>query len=497
MHTNRRRRVLVASPLLAIAAAAAVIPTFGSGSSHREAPGITDDPKADSTDVYAFTSPDDPNTATIVANYVPFEEPAGGPNFYGLSDSARYVVNIDNTGDGKTDIAYRIRTRTRTVNDESFLYATGPVTYDPAARAYKNLNVVQTYDVIRVTYRPDGRVASAKYVGRNLLSPPNNAGPKSTPNYASALVPPAIHGLHGGGKVFVGQRDDPFFVDLGATFDLVNIDAPGRMNIGLGDQGGGDDGLTGYNVHSIVLQLPKSQLTRDGANPTDPASTKSVIGVYTSAERYIPGPIVKRGKKLVHTGRWTAVSRLGNPLVNEVIIPLGKKDRWGATSPDKDAQFLKYFTTPELAGAINALFPGAVNAPTTNRQDLVTVLLKGLPPGNPTGLVNQIGAKPAIADLLRLNLAVPPAATPNRLGAVGGDGAGFPNGRRLADDVVDIELKAVGGALAPLFGLPAPTANAGKLGDGVDTNDQPFLPSFPYVATPLSGFDVKHPRPAS
>lgn len=492
-----RRKAMVGAPLLALAASVAVIPTFAGGSSHREAPGITDDPKADSTDVYAFVSPDAPDTATIVANYIPFEEPAGGPNFYGLSDTARYVINVDNTGDGKVDIAYRFRPKTKVVNDESFLYASGPVTYNAATGKYTNLNVVQTYDVTMVKYRENGKVKSVRSLGRNLLTPPNNVGPKSTPNYASALVPPAIHPLAGGGKVFVGQRDDPFYVDLGATFDLINIDAPGRPGIGLGDQGGGDDGLTGYNVHTIAIQVPKSQLSKSGRTPTDPNSTSSVIGVYTSAERWIPGPLVRRGGKIFKTGRWAQVSRLGNPLVNEVIIPLGKKDRWNATSPSEDKKFLKYFTNPELAAAINLLFPGAVNAPTTNRQDLVTVLLNGLPPGNPTGLVNQIGNKPALADLLRLNLAIPPAATENRLGAVGGDAAGFPNGRRLADDVVDIEEKAVGGVLAPLFGLPAPTANAGKLGDGVDTNDQPFLSSFPYVATPLSGFDVKHPRPAS
>jgi hypothetical protein len=207
--------------------------------------------------------------------------------------------------------------------------------------------------------------------------------------------------------------------------------------------------------------------------------------------------IVRRNGKARIGSKWTQVSRLGNPLVNEVIIPLGKKDRWNATKPSGDSRYLKHFTSPELAAAINLLFPGAVNAPTTNRQDLVAVLLKGLPPGNPTGLVTQIGTAPKIADMLRLNLAIAPSADPQRLGALAGDAAGFPNGRRLADDVVDIEEKAVGGVLAGLFGLPAPTANAGKLGDGVDTNDQPFLSTFPYVATPLSGFEVKHPRPAS
>jgi len=491
-----RSQALIGAPALAVAAAVALIPTFAGGSSHREAPAISQDPTADITDIYAFTSPDNATTATLVANFIPFEEPAGGPNFFHFSDNARYAINIDNTGDGESDISYRFRFFTRTVNQNSFLYNTGPVSYDPATGSYKNLNVVQTYNVTRVKYDRNGRVTSVRLLGRRLLSPPNNVGPKSTPSYASGLVPPAIHTLKGGVKVFAGQRDDPFFVDLGSTFDLINIGATGRPGVGLGNMGGGDDGLTGYNVHTIAIQVPKSDLARNGRTPTDANSTSSVIGVYGTAERQRPVRI-GRGRNARLALQWSQVSRLGNPLINEVIIPLGRKDRWNATDPADDAQFGGHYTKPELAAAINLLFPGVVNAPESNRKDLVTILLKGLPPGNPTGLVNQIGNAPRLADLLRLNLAIPPAATPNRLGAVGGDAAGFPNGRRLADDVVDIEEKAVGGALAPLFGLPAPTANAALLGDGVDTNDLSFLPSFPYVATPLSGFDVKHPRPAS
>lgn len=493
---TKRRRAMAGASLLALAASAVAIPVFASGSSHREAPGITQDPTADSTDVYAFTSPDDPSTATLIANYIPFEEPAGGPNFFGLSPSARYVINIDNTGDGRADIAYRFRVRTTIANKGSFLYATGPVSYDASTGTYTNLNVQQRYDVTKVTYRSDGTVRSARRVGANLLSPPNNVGPKSTPDYADTLVPPAIHSLSGGGKVFVGQRDDPFFVDLGATFDLINIDAPGRPGIGLGDMGGGDDGLTGYNVHSIALQIPKAQLSRLGRVPTNVASPASVIGVWTSVERFVPRAVRVGGRTRIVSQR-VQVSRLGNPLVNEVLIPLGKKDRWNSTQPSADGQYKRYFLKPELAAAINALFPGAVNAPQTGRVDLLTVLLKGLPPGNPTTLVTQVGSTPRIADMLRLNLAVAPASSPSRLGALGGDVAGFPNGRRLADDVVDIEEKVVGGVLAELFGLPKPTDNAAKLGDGVDENDRPFLTSFPYVASPVSGFDVKHPRPST
>ncbi len=490
-----RRKALAIAPLLAAAAAATVIPTFAGGSSHREAPGISQDPTADNTDVYAFVSPDKPDTATLVANFIPFEEPAGGPNFYGFSDDVRYQIKIDNTGDGKEDIAYRFNFHTRLKTPGSFLYNGGPISYDASKRIYTNLNVVQRYDVTKVTFRANGKVRSTRSLGRNLLSPPNNVGPKSTPNYAN-LVAPAIHAIPGRGLVFAGQRDDPFFVDLGATFDLINIDKPGRPSIGFGNQGGGDDGLTGYNTHTIALQVPKSQLTRNGAFPTDPNSTSSVVGVYSTTERRI---LVRKGtgSKARVVSEWRQVSRLGNPLMNEVIIPLGKKDRWNASDPSDESKFGSHYTKPELAAAINLLFPGAVNAPMSNRKDLVTVLLKGLPPGNPTGLVTQIGNSPKVAELLRLNLAILPAAQPKRLGALAGDAAGHPNGRRLTDDVVDIAEQAVAGVLAPVFGLPAPTANAGKLGDGVDTNDLPFLAAFPYVATPISGFDAKHPRPAT
>ena len=489
-----RRKALTVAPLLAVVGAVTILPTFAGGSSHREAPGISQDPTADNTDVYAFVSPDKPDTATLVANFIPFEEPAGGPNFFGFSDHVRYEIKIDNTGDGNEDIAYRFRFHTNTRQPGSFLYNGGKVVYNPSTRTYNNLNVVQRYDVTKVTFRTNGKVKSIRSIGRNLLSPPNNVGPKSTPDY-TALVAPAIHQIRGGGQVFAGQRDDPFFVDLGSTFDLINIDAPGRPGIGLGNQGGGDDGLTGYNTHTIAIQVPKSQLARNRVLPTDPNSTSSVIGVYSSTERMVPVTTGKGSKSRV-TLEWRQVSRLGNPLINEVVIPLGKKDRWNASDPSGDRTFGRNYTTPELAAAINLLFPGAVNAPQTNRKDLVAVLLTGLPPGNPTGLVTQIGNKPQVADLLRLNLAILPTAAPKRLGALAGDAQGFPNGRRLGDDVVDISEQAVAGVLAPLFGLPAPTAAAGKLGDGVDANDQPFLSTFPYVATPISGFDVKHPRPA-
>jgi Domain of unknown function (DUF4331) len=488
MTRSKKRRLAVAAPLaVAALAATAAIPALAPASSHREAPAIAQDPTADSTDLYAFRTPDDApgkTTATIVGNWIPMEEPAGGPNFYNFSDSARYEVKIDNTGDGDEDVVYRLRFSTKTMNPESFLYNTGPVTYNAATKQYDNLNIVQTYSVKKLTRGKHGKW-TVKTLGKNLLSPPNNVGPRSTPNYPG-LVAPAVHTLSDGTKVFAGQRDDPFFADLGGIFDLIGF----RKNP-PNFTGGGDDGLTGFNVHTIALQVPVQHLTKKGDVPTDAQSTNSVIGVYASTSR---PSIDDDGHR-----KWKQVSRLGFPLVNEVIIPLGQKDRWNATDPSDDAQFDKYHLKPELAGALNALY--GIGAPTTGRTDISLALLQGIPPG--LGIpTTQIGANPAKADLLRLNLAVPPTVGPqNRIGLLAGDADGFPNGRRLGDDVIDVAERVVAGAIPATF--PAvfpgitPSPAAGVLGDGVETNDLPFLSQFPYVPHPVAGFDKAHPRPST
>ena len=488
MRTRTRPRWLVAVPLAATAAAAAVAiaPPFGSASSHREAPSISQDPTADNTDVYAFRSPDAPDTATIVANYIPFEEPAGGPNFYRFSDDVKYALKVDNTGDGRADVTYEFRFSTKVRNPNSFLYNGGPVTYDSKTGQYTNLNIVQTYTVKRVVTDAKGR-SVVTTLGRDLLTPPNNVGPTSTPDYPS-LVAPAIHAFKDGTRIFAGQRDDPFFVDLGGTFDLVSFRSapPG------GFMTGGVDGLRGYSVNTIAIQVPIRHLTRTKSVPTDTDSPRSVVGVYATASR--PVIDLKKG-----SARWRQVSRLANPLVNEVLIPLGRKDLWNRSAPADDKQFERHYLKPELAAAVNGLYD--LGSPTTGRVDLTTVLLKGIPPKNGLGLpTTQIGSKPASADLLRVNLAVPPTpfASQTRGGLLDGQADGFPNGRRLVDDTVDISERAVAGVLAPAFGLPAANGSNAALvpllGDGVNANDVPFLPSFPYLATPGSGFDsVPHP----
>ena len=374
-------------------------------------------------------------------------------------------------------------------NPATFLYNTNAVTYDAKKGEYTNLNLVQTYTLRKITRDAKGRTVVAT-LGRDLLTPPNNVGPRSTPDYAS-LVAPSIYSFKDGTKVFAGQRDDPFFVNLGGTFDLLGFRSapPGAFSAG------GVDGLRGYSVNTIAIQVPIRQLTRTRTVPTDTNATGSAIGVYASASR--PVIDIKKGDARV---RWQQVSRLGEPLVNEVLIPLGKKDLWNRSDPANDAQFEKNYLKPELAGIVNALY--AIGAPTENRVNLTTVLLTGIPPKNGLGLpTTQIASgKPSKSDLLRLNLAVPPTpfAQQDRLGLLAGQADGFPNGRRLVDDVVDIEERAVAGVLATPFGLPAPNgANAALaplLGDGVNANDVPFLDQFPYVATPGTGFaSVPHP----
>lgn len=480
VRSRARQRWLVAAPLAATAAAVAVAlaPPFGGASSHREAPSISQDPTADNTDVYAFRSPDAPDTATLVANFVPFEEPAGGPNFYRFSDDVKYEIKVDNTGDGKEDVTYEFRFDTKIKNPNTFLYNTNTITYDAKKGEYTNLNLVQTYTVRKITKDAKGRTY-VRTLGKNLLTPPNNVGPRSTPNYES-LVAPAIYSAKDGTKVFAGQRDDPFFVDLGGTFDLLGFRSapPGAF------ESGGVDGLKGYSVNTIAIQVPIKQLTRTKSIPKDASTTAGAIGVYSSASR----PVISKGGKV----KYQQVSRLGEPLINEVVIPLGKKDLWNRSDPADDRQFEKNYLKPELAGILNALYD--IGAPTENRIDLTTILLTGIPEG--AGFpVTAISGKPAKADLLRVNLGAPPTpfAEQNRLGLLANQADGFPNGRRLIDDVVDIEERAVAGALAPLFGLPAPNggnaALAPLLGDGVNANDVPFLTQFPYVATPGSGFD--------
>jgi hypothetical protein len=446
-----------------------------SASSHAEAPLISQDPSADNTDLYAFRSPDDPSTVTIISNFIPKETPDGGPNFYRFSDAVRYNIKIDNTGDAKEDITYRFRFATHHRTPGSFLYATGIVTdiNDP------DLNTYQTYSIDKVT--GNGKAAKVRTIASNLPVAPVDVGPRTMPDYAH-LADQAVQHLKGGVTVFAGPRDDPFYVDLGAIFDLATI------RQGLGTMGGGVDGLKGFNVHTIAIQVPISQLTRPG-RPT--------IGIYTSTERRkLQVASLGAGK-----GPWRQVSRLGNPLVNEVVIPLGLKDHWNASDPADDSQFDSNLLNSELASDLNLLYgPDGIIAhifdpplATTNRTDLLTVLETGIGPEAAPGLPELNYTGPVHADLLRLNtgIAPDPCGSENRLGVLGGDLAGYPNGRRPVDDVTDIELRAI--TSTEPYGFL--NGHSYAIGDGVDANDHPFTCSFPYLALPNDPLTYKHDTP--
>jgi len=453
----------------------------GKASSHREAPLISQDPLADNTDVYMFRSPDAPDTVTIIANYIPLESPAGGPNFPAFDDTVLYEIHVDNDGDAKEDLTYQFRFHTKTRNPDTFLYNTGPITSldDP------NWNKPQTYDVTLVQQGP-GNSSKSRILGTNLTTPPDNIGPRSTPHY-DTLAAAAVHTLSGGIKVFAGQRDDPFFVDLGSVFDLAGLRPFNPFHLIPLAAEPGRDAVARYNTHSIIIQVPIAQLVQ-------PPNT--TIGVYASASRQ-KVRILREDGLDDDNGPFVQVSRLAEPLINEVVIPLGKKDFWNRSDPEDDDQFETFYLNPEVSRLENALYgappqghPGGVLAPidVTGRTDLVAILLTGVPSLNFTGTKK--------ADLLRLNTSIPPSAAVgegNRLGVLAGDFAGFPNGRRLEDDVVDIELRAFaqgyGSILNAALGLPNKSPN-NLLGDGVDTNDKPFLTSFPYVAPPHQGYEV-------
>jgi len=438
-------------------------------SSHREAPLISADPLADNTDVYAFVSPEAPNTVTFIANWIPLEGPAGGPNFFKFGDDARYTINIDNDGDAVDDIVYQFDFKTQVLNSKTFLYNTGPITSlnDP------DFNVRQTYTVTRI----DGKGFKRSIVlGDNLATPPVNIGPRSTPNYGN-LSAAAVHVLSDGSKVFVGQREDPFFVDLGSVFDLLGLRPLNPAHLIPLPAAAGVDGLKGFNVHTIALQVPKSLLTADGSAGSDPSNTNSIIGVYSTTLRR---KISQRDSDSKHdVGDWVQVSRLGMPLVNEVVIPLEQKDRFNGSDPSDDAQFAAFVKDPEPARLIPVLYPG-VNVPPAPRNDLVAIFLTGI-----AGVNQPKNVKPA--ELLRLNMGFAQSASPNRLGLLAGQNDGFPNGRRLGDDVVDIELRALAGGTPFTSTFNVFPNNA--LTDGVDANDAPFQGTFPYVSDPFPGYE--------
>lgn len=437
----------------------AALMTPGQASSHREAPLIALDPVADNTDVYAFVDPTDRDMVTLIANFVPFQKPDGGPNFYLFDPNVLYEIHVDNNGDAVEDVTFQWRFTTELRNPGTFLYNTGPVTSidDP------DLNIRQFYRLTRV----DGprRSGSVRELSGRLPVPPPNIGPRSTPNYAQLAggvqqVPPF------GMRVFAGQRDEGFYVDLG-IFDL--------LGVGSGQV---EDSTAGFNVSTLAIQVPMSQLTRSGARPSGPNDPNAIIGVWSTASR--PAIATRSAGAINYSGDLVQVSRLGMPLVNEAVIDLARKDVFNAIEPTSDSAALDRVLDPEVPKLLDVIF--GVRSPAMPRQDLVTIFLTGIP-----GLNQPANVRPA--EMLRLNMGIPPVGVNDpgfdRLGVLRGDAGGFPNGRRVGDDVLDIVLQAAAGAtpLTPAFNR----SPNNTLGDGVDGNDMPYLRTFPYLGVPHAG----------
>ena len=469
-------------------------------SSHREAPEISKDPVADNTDLYAFVDPTDATKVTILANFIPLEEPAGGPNFFQFGDDVLYEILIDNNGDGIEDVVYQFQFQTVTTNPATFLYNTGPI----GSLTDPNWNVRQLYSVTKII--GTRQTGTATVLGTNIPCPPVRIGPRSTPNY-DTLANAAITDLGNGVTVFAGQRGEGFYVDLGSIFDLGALRPFQNLHLIPLPAAPGVDGTKGFNVHSIAIRVPTTDLTAGGTNPTDPMDPKAAIGVWSAASRQ-KALVREKNARLVHSGPMVQVSRLGEPLINEVVIPIGQKDYWNSQVPAGDTQFVGNYSDPQLQNLLPVLYPGVfpnlanllTNPPASRpRSDLIAILLTGIPGGLIPGFQNFTGTTQA--DLLRLNVAIAPTVTdfssvavdsPARLGILGGDLAGFPNGRRVFDNVTAVELRAIAGATYPLVAPGfTPDAAAGLLTDGT-TNDVPYLATFPYLASPHEGFEHSH-----
>jgi len=461
----RTSTVAIVGSALAFGSSFALLgPLSGNASSHREAPLIANDAQADNTDTYAFVSPDQASTVTVVANWLPFSEPGGGPNFYPWATQARYEINLDTDGDSNADITYRWEFQNddkRGADKGTFLYNNGPVTSltDP------NLLFKQTYTLTEI------RGGASKTLIQGGKVAPSHTGTASMPNYFQ-LRKQAITGFVAGsgkGRNYVGQADDPFFLDL-RVFDLLyggNLSETGA------------DTLNGFNVNSIVLQVPKADLGFKNG--------ETVVGVWSTTSRPSIRTQGADGSQK-YDGKYVQVSRLGNPLVNELVVPANLKDTFNAIPPSVDRTVkpvVDKVLDPEVPKLIEAIY--GIKAPATPRNDLAAIFLTGL-----KGLNQPKNVVPS--EQLRLNTAIAPSRKPNRLGVLAGDNAGFPNGRRLADDVVDIAIQAVEGAVTVNADGSPKAVNIVKplaTGDKVNVNDRVFAPTFPYLALPWSGSRVR------
>ena len=456
-------------------------------SSHREAPITALDRSADVTDWYAFVSYDNPNNVTFILNVDPLLEPANGPNYFPFDPSVLYEMHVDNNQDGLDDVTFQFRFTTQISEPNLFTGFAGGIAGIPQITSLtgtgaEGLSLSQTYTVTMVK---NGQ--STFLIGPDTLhTVPSNVGPETMPNYQT-LFNQGIYTLDGGIRVWAGTADDPFFIDLGAAFDSLNF----RKGIGpvLSASIDGDDthnyapdAVGGYNVNSIVLEVPITMLTVDGK--LHPAGDKqAVIGTWGSTARH--HITVRRSPHSdENTGSFQQINREGNSLINELIIGTGFKDRFSMDVPANDSQFADFVLTPVLAGVFSTL---GVPVPPAPRTDLL-ILAQYQAPICPGCASTDAGP---IADLLRLNTGIPPTPVgmQKRLGFIAGDSAGYPNGRRPVDDVFDISARAVAGILvnSKTFGTP--------LGDGVNTKTEGFNNSFPYVMPANSGRNSAHVGP--
>jgi len=505
--------------LCTLLAAMLAVPQAGFSASHREAPITALDHAADITDVYAFVSYDDASKVTFLLNVDPLLEPANGPNYFPFDDGILYAIHVDNNNDASDHVVFEVRFQTEIRAPQVFQAyvgagnginapASSPAPVPPGTQIVPpaitaldgpgaaGLSLRQRYTVTMV--REGVRTVLTNPNGNPLFAVPTNVGPRTMPNYP-ALAAQGINNLGNGIRVFAGTVDDPFYIDLGAAFDTLNLRASAGGGVLSPAQDASltntaSDAVSGFNVNTIAFEVPIAMLTRTGTRvaATDPAAT---IGVWGTTSR--PRTLIRRAPlSSASSGSFSQIQRMANPLINELLIGTGSKDFWSMSEPKNDSQFATFALDPLLARVINAAF--SLNIPAPPRADLLP-LVQYLPPiasaNTPAG---------PIADLLRLNTGVAPtrAALRSRLGVLGGDNAGFPNGRRVSDDVTDIALRAVAGVLC---GVTAPCKDSTgaaflgtsvpRLGDGVNTNDLPYQETFPYAAFAQSGRDRRHIDP--
>jgi hypothetical protein len=447
--------------LVVIALMVGLAPTATSAASHREAPLISLDPTADITDFFMFRSYEagEEDSIVLIMDVIPGEEPSSGPNYWNFDPSVLYSFNIDNNMDGKAeDVRFEIRFKNefRGINRDLGLFlsyvALPPIT-SLDGDGSEGLGLRQTYTV---TMFNKGKKT---VLGRDLIAVPSNVGPRTMPDY-EALTAQGIYELDKGVRVFAGQRDDPFYIDLGAVFDTLNLRSPGT------------DMLSGFNVHTIALEVPASLLTKDKKGPSD--TSQPVLGAYAATSRQSVRVLSGDGdddERENGNGKWVQVQRLANPLVNEAIIGTVDKDKWNATEPSKENRFVEYYTNPRLVTALEAVFAPANAEPLLDLRDVL--------------LTYKAGDYSKLSELLRLNISVAPVplASQNPLTVLAGDTAGWPNGRRPIDDVTDVAIQVIGGM------------EFAGAGDSVNVNDIPLPETFPFLATPWDGLNRVHINP--